>query len=287
MSAPGVVVPAVSPFEIAEGKFVDWRAIFAGAVVTAGLSVTLMAFGAAIGLSLTSAAPTWRDSSPWLWALSGVYLLFIALCSFGFGGYVAGRMRARLRPLVVDEIEFRDGMHGVIVWALAIVIAAFFTVSGISAASRAVAPTSTTAGASESVASESIVASELDELFRSNNRISDSEFAYHRAEAGRILLKSSSHAGISDDDRDYLVSMTSDITGIPAADADARVTRVIAESRDEIHKARVNAVVQAFMAAAALLVGLAVAWFSAAEGGRERETGYVPGWDWSWRRRYS
>jgi hypothetical protein len=279
MSAPGLV-----PVAIAEVPSVEWRPIFAGAVVAGGISVTLMAFGAAIGLSLTSAAPTWRDSSPWLWVLTGVYLLFVALCSFGFGGYVAGRMRASLRPLVVDEIEFRDGLHGVIVWGLAILIAAVLALAGASVASRAVAP-SGTAGASQSVASENLIASELDELFRADHHITDADFTYHRAEAGRILLKSSSHAGISNDDRDYLSLMTSGVTGISGAEADARVNRVIAESKDEIHRARANAVLQAFMVAAALLVGLAVSWFSAAEGGREREAGYIPVWDWSWRRR--
>ncbi len=283
MSAPGVVVPVAA----SEVPSVEWRAIFAGAVVAAGISATLLAFGTAIGLSLASAAPTWRDSSPWLSALSGIYLLFVALCSFGFGGYVAGRLRTRLRPLTADEIEFRDGMHGVIVWGLAIVIAAVLAVAGASSASRAIAPSSSTAGAAESVASENLIASELDELFRADHHLTDTDFTYHRAEAGRILLKSSSHAGISNEDRDYLSLMTSGVTGIPAADADARVNRVIAESKDEIHKARVNAVLQAFMVAAALLVGLAVSWFSAAEGGREREAGYIPVWDWSWRRRYS
>src|SRR6201999_3632997 len=95
MSAPGVVVPVAA----SEVPSVEWRAIFAGAVVAAGISATLLAFGTAIGLSLASAAPTWRDSSPWLSALSGIYLLFVALCSFGFGGYVAGRLRTRLRAL--------------------------------------------------------------------------------------------------------------------------------------------------------------------------------------------
>src|ERR1700759_3409980 len=92
MSAPGVVVPATST----EIPSVEWRTIIAGAVVAAGITFTLMAFGSAIGLSLMSTAPTWRDSSPWLWILSGIYLVFVALCSFGFGGYVAGRMRATL-----------------------------------------------------------------------------------------------------------------------------------------------------------------------------------------------
>ena len=85
MSAPGVLVPASA----AEAPLIDWRAIIAGAVVAAGISFTLIAFGSAIGLSVASTAPTWRDSSAWLWALSGLYMVFVALCSFGFGGYVA------------------------------------------------------------------------------------------------------------------------------------------------------------------------------------------------------
>ena len=280
MSAPGVVVPSEAPL-------IDWRAIVAGAVVAAGISVTLVAFGSAIGLSIASTAPTWRDSSAWLWTLSGLYLVFVALCGFGFGGYVAGRMRSRLRPVVVDEIEFRDGMHGVVTWGLAILIGAAIAVAGAAAASRAIAPSTGAAGASSSVASENIIASELDELFRTDRPLRDGDFTYRRAEAGRILLKSSSHAGVSGEDRDYLSNLTATITGLSPADADARVNRVIAESKDEIHKGRVAAVLQAFMVGAALVLGLAVSWFAAAEGGREREANYIPVWDWSWRRRYS
>jgi len=283
MSGPGVVVPA----NVAEAPLIDWRAIIAGAVVAAGISVTLVAFGSAIGLSIASTAPTWRDSSAWLWTLSGIYLVFVALCSFGFGGYVAGRMRSRLRPVVAAEIEFRDGMHGLVTWGLAILIGAVIAVAGASAASRAIAPSTGAAGAASSVASENIVASELDELFRTDRTLTDADFTYRRAEAGRILLKSSSHAGISGEDRDYLSNMTATITGLSPADADARVNRVIAESKDEIHKGRVAAVLQAFMVGAALVLGLAVSWFAAEEGGREREANYIPVWDWSWRRRYS
>lgn len=283
MSGPGVVVPATA----VEAPLIDWRAIIAGAVVAAGISFTLIAFGSAIGLSVASTAPTWRESSPWMWTLSGLYLVFVALCSFGFGGYVAGRMRSRLRPVVADEIEFRDGMHGVVTWGLAIVLGAVIAVAGASAASRAVAPSTGSAGAASSVASENIIASELDELFRTNRKLTDADFTYRRAEAGRILLKSSSPAGVSGEDRDYLSVMTATMTGLSAADADARVNRVIAESKNEIHRARVAAVLQAFMIGAALVLGLAVSWFAAAEGGREREANYIPMWDWSWRRHYS
>ena len=283
MSAPGVAVPVMNP----AAPWIDWRAIVAGSVVAAGVSFTLIAFGTAIGLSMTSTAPTWRDSSPWLWFLSGIYLVFVALCAFGFGGYVAGRMRATLRPLVLDEIEFRDGMHGVVTWGLAILIAAVLALGGSLAVSRLAAPSAGAAGPATSVAGENIVASELDELFRTDHRIDAGDLTYRRSEAAHILLKSSSHDGVPADDRDYLADMTASVTGLSQADADARVDKVIGESRDEIHRARSAAVLQAFLIAAALLVGLAVAWFSASEGGREREAGYVPMWDWSWRRRYS
>ncbi len=92
--------------------FIDWRAIIGGALIAAGVSFTLLAFGSGIGLSVVSTAPTWRDSSPWLWLLSGLFLIFVALCSFGFGGYAVGRMGFPARLAAGVESKFRDGMHG-------------------------------------------------------------------------------------------------------------------------------------------------------------------------------
>jgi hypothetical protein len=67
---------------------------------------------------VSSTAPTWRDASLLLVALSGLYLVLVALISYGVGGYVAGRMRVRLSGGTPDEIEFRDGVHGAAAWAL-------------------------------------------------------------------------------------------------------------------------------------------------------------------------
>jgi hypothetical protein len=71
------------------------------------------------------------------------------------------------------------------------------------------------------------------------------------------------------------------------AEADDRVGRIIAESNDELHRARAAAVIEAFLVAAALLLGAAVAWFSAEEGGRDRELGRIPVWDWRFRPRWA
>ncbi len=42
---------------------IRWSAVFAGTVCGAGLAFILDAFGGAIGLAVSSIAPTWRDAS--------------------------------------------------------------------------------------------------------------------------------------------------------------------------------------------------------------------------------
>src|ERR1700761_3560783 len=89
---------------------VAWGAAIAGAIIAAALAFVLDSFGVALGLGLSSASPTWRDTSFALVLLSGLFLLLTALASYGLGGYVAGWMR---HGGVVDEsLEFQDGMHG-------------------------------------------------------------------------------------------------------------------------------------------------------------------------------
>jgi hypothetical protein len=271
----GVVVPRAEPY-------VDWRSVFAGAVTAAGVSTTLLAFGSAIGLAVVSAAPTWRDSSPWLWTLSGVYLIFVALAAFGLGGYAAGRMRIASGVPVTKEMEFRDGMHGIFTWGLAILISAVLALGG--AAIGTAALPSNTAGAPPS-AGEAVIAAELDELFRSDRRVAPAELAYRRSEAARILMKTSGERGVTAEDRNHLIDVVAAQAGLNDEDAVARVDAIVARSSDAIHRARVAAVLQAFMVAAALFAGAAVAWFSAAEGGRDRERGGAPEWRWSLRRR--
>jgi len=148
--------------------YIDWRAVIAGAILAAGVSFTLLAFGSGIGLAISSTAPTWRDSSPWLWLLSGVFLIFVALCAFGIGGYAAGRMRWPARLAASPESAFRDGMHGLFVWGLAILLTAVLALVGAAFAARTAAPSGGTAGPASSIAGENILANELDELFRSN-----------------------------------------------------------------------------------------------------------------------
>src|SRR3954468_20409006 len=104
---------------------ISWAAVIAGAVIAAATALALHAFGGAIGLAVSSPAPTWRDASFGLIFLSGVYLVLVALAAYGLGGYVAGRLRVASSALNRDEIEFRDGVHGLLVWACATLLTAF------------------------------------------------------------------------------------------------------------------------------------------------------------------
>ena len=109
----------------------QWGPAIAGAFTATAVALVLDSFGAAIGLAVTSTAPTWRDSSAALQLLSGLYLLLVAIAAFGAGGYLAGRMRTSV-PGNPDEVEFRDGTLGVMAWAIAVILTAMGDTLGLS-----------------------------------------------------------------------------------------------------------------------------------------------------------
>src|SRR5437868_1061968 len=97
----------------AEPRYLQWTPVIAGALAATALSLILVTFAAAVGLGVSSTSPTWRDASVALWLLSGLYLILQAIISFGFGGYIAGRMRRPLgaRPHPVDLVRPRWREH--------------------------------------------------------------------------------------------------------------------------------------------------------------------------------
>jgi hypothetical protein len=259
--------------------FLQWTAVVAGAFVAAAVSVILIAFGAAIGFSIVSTSPTWRDASPALAVASGLYLLLTALVSFGFGGYIAGRLRERWTASAhSDVVEFRDGTHGLVAWALAVLIAGLVAAaSAANIASKAVQP----ATSPESTTGEPLIAYELDRLFRAERRPADGDLTYSRAEAGRILLAATGRRGITPDDRAYLGRLVASRTGISQPDAERRVGDAIAGATTAVQKARRSAAILGFSTAVSLLVGAAVAWYTSCVGGRYRD-GVSPSLAWRW-----
>ena len=263
-------------------SYVEWKPAIAGALVAAALAFVLHSFAAAIGLAVSSTSPTWRDSSAILQVLSGLYLVLVAIIAFGVGAYVAGRMRMPVEA-TRDEVEFRDGTHGILVWAIALMLTVLLTWATAQSLTRLSAPSGASSGAAQSVAGENIIAYDLDRLFRTERRPANVDLSYPRSEAARILLTSAGHTGITSDDRAYLIRLTAGVTGLAQPEAERRVDTVIAQARENIRKARQSVVILAFMAGAAAVLGAAVAWFAACEGGRQRDGASAASMMWGWR----
>jgi len=266
---PGLVEPRPASERI---LYPEWGPIIAGAITAAALALVLHAFAVAIGLSVSSTSPTWRDTSFALVLLSGLYVVLAALASYGFGGYLAGLMRARLTTR--EDTDLRDGMHGLLVWALATLLVAVIGLATAQSLTRA-SPSSGQGVPSTSVGGESLISYDLDRLFRAERRPT-SDLEYPRAEAARILLTTSSHRGMQPEDRAYLVRLTAAYTGIAQPDAERRVDEVATLAKEDVSRARRSAVILAFMAGAAALLGAAASWFAACAGGRVRDGEVAP-----------
>ena len=267
------------------GVRLEWGPIIAGAICAAALAFVLHSFAAAIGLAVVSTAPTWRDASFALVFSSGLYLILAAVVSYSFGGYVAARLRSRIASASTDDREFRDGMHGLIVWALATLVTALIAVAAAQTLPQLATSSGNASARSSSIAGENVIAYDLDRLFRNDSRGAGNErnLSSIRAEAARILLTASSHRGVLPDDRAYLARLVSATAGLGPAEAQARVDDVISHAKQNIDRARHVGVIMAFMIGAAALIGALVAWYSSTAAGRHRDGidalhGF---WDWS------
>lgn len=258
-----------------DGRYLQWTPVIAGAIGAAALSLICLTFAVAVGLGVSSTSPTWRDASAALAILSGIYLILQAIVSFGFGGYIAGRIRSPSGASATEEVETRDGLHGLAAWGLAVLLgAALAAMIGASTINR-LSPASSNPNAS---AAEPLLSYELDRLFRSGRRPPNVDLSSERAEAGRILLTSSSHNGVSGDDRTYLIQQVGSATGLSPADSERRVDSVIANSKAAIAKSRRTTIILAFSLAAATLLGAIAAWAGACAGGRHRDGAPLPEW---------
>jgi hypothetical protein len=275
MAVEEITRPAVVARPAEDGLYLQWTPVIAGAFGAAALSFILVTFGVTIGLGVSSTSPTWRDASAALALLSGLYLILQAIASFGLGGYIAGRTRRPHAAARTEDVESRDGFHGLATWALAVLLGA--TLVALVGAADFARPAASRAGANASSA-EPLLSYELDRLLRSPRRAANVDIGPERAEAGRILLTSSSHSGVNSDDRAYLVQQVAAATGLSPADADKRVNTAIEDSRTAIARSRHSAVILAFSLAAATLLGAVAAWMAACAGGRHRDGAPLPEW---------
>ena len=303
MTAPADVDVIVAPTAADTASYVDWPAIVAGIVLASGISLVLLTFGAAIGLSMTDFRAGDGVAPIWIAIAAALWLLWVQVSSFMAGGYLTGRLRRRHEDASEDEVDVRDGAHRLLVWAGALVVGGRVAVGGLGAAASAVGSAAATlTSAAATVAGEAAdsaadpTAYFTDMLFRpapagsaaptpatgAATPAGDTEA--QRAEAGRILAAGAVSGEIGAEDRAYLGQIVARHTGLAEEQAQARVEQVIAAidtARDEAaaaaETARKTGVLAAFLTAASLLVSAAGAFWAAQKGGQHRDQGVVLG----------
>ena len=130
----------VGPAAAAAGRATDWGAIIGGALAAIAVSIILFTAGSGFGLS-TVEPWSFANRAPETFAIgAAIWLIVMQWLSAAFGGYLAGRLRAKWIGLRTDEVLFRDTAHGLLAWALAtVIVAALFTLGTLGTGAAVVA----------------------------------------------------------------------------------------------------------------------------------------------------
>jgi len=136
-SQTDVVVGAV-PTQTDDRSYVDWPAIVAGIALASAISIVLLAFGSAVGLSFTNFNAADDVPTIWIAIAAASWLLWVQISSFMAGGYITGRLRKRHGDASEHESDVRDGAHGLLVWAGALILGAVIALGGLGAAATTV-----------------------------------------------------------------------------------------------------------------------------------------------------
>ncbi|OYV36197.1 MAG: hypothetical protein B7Z81_07655, partial [Acidocella sp. 20-61-6] len=245
--------PAAMPANSSSQSGVSWAAVFAGGVSGAAIATILTLLGA--GLGLASVSP-WRGDglSPGTFTvLAAIWLIVVQWVSSGVGGYMAGRLRTKWVAVHTDEVFFRDTAHGFLAWSLGTLFVVGILTLGTSSAIDNGTKLAAATTARQTTANRYYV----DLLFRQNANpaaqanggsvlgasapggnppgMTNQEM---RQQAGIILRQGMIDGGVSSTDQAYLAQLVADQTGLPPADAQARVSGVLNREHADVAKTK-------------------------------------------------
>jgi hypothetical protein len=282
VGAPVASRTATAGPSTADLSYVEWSAVLAGAVLAAALSFVLLTFGAAIGLSVASPWPNSGLPTRLVASLAVFWTMAQQIGAVMVGGYVAGRMRMRWQESG-HEAEFRDGLHGALVWAIGALISALLVFTTVGAAARTGADLAGRAAGS-AAGSANPLEGALDAMLRPTSTVQAAAPAAgpqranapstdeNRAEMSRILVSSVTSGTLAPQTRTQLAQLLAQRSGISQQEAERRVDEAVNAARAAADKARHGAILTGFVTAASLLVSLAAGWWAAMRGGHHRDT---------------
>jgi hypothetical protein len=254
----------------------DWGAVIGGALIATALSFVLFAFGSAAGVASVSPYSWNNPSGMTLTIVGAAYVSVVMIGSFLIGGYFAGRYR---RPAgaagSIEERQSRDGAHGLLMWALALLIGVAIAYLSATAVVSSVSNAAGTAVAG--AARSDAVSTALDRMMRAStadpaNPASATAPRDSRAEIARVITTNALTRGeISNEDRDYVARLVAAETRIPPEEARKRVDATIEQAKQAANTARKAAAGIAFLIGALSIFAAGAAYWAAMAGGRERD----------------
>jgi hypothetical protein len=251
---------------------ISWPAVIGGAFTTAALSLILITLGTGLGFSSVSPWSNMGASASTVKAGAIVWLIFTQVIAFAMGGYLAGRLRTKWVDVHTDEVYFRDTAHGLLVWAVGVVLIAAFLASAAAMFAGREAQRMEPVQASATEASllnpnEYLI----DTLFRSTSTMTDLNTIAMRAEADRIFVHALRDGSMSQADNVYLARLISARTGLNEADAQRRATDVFAQAQKAAETTRKAIAHLSLWLFVALLSGAFCASYAGTIGGRQRD----------------
>jgi hypothetical protein len=254
---------------------ISWGAVIAGAFVTAGLSLALLALGTGIGFSAISPWANSGESASAIGWTAIIWLVLMELIASSVGGYLAGRLRTKWVKVHTHEVYFRDTAHGFLVWAVSLVMtAAFLTSAATSLMSGAPRPDATAATGARAMGSRGDIGMNgyfVDSLLRPSVPGSAQDNGPIRGEVAIILANGLRQGGISQTDKSYLAQVVAAKTGVSEAEADKRVDDTYVQAQQAADMARKAIAHSMYWTFLALLIGAFCASFAATIGGNQRD----------------
>ena len=77
------------------GSYLDWGSIIGGIVLASAISVVMLAFGSAIGLSYSSTSLSAKGYAIGAGIGAALWFIWVQVSSFMAGAYLTGRLRKR------------------------------------------------------------------------------------------------------------------------------------------------------------------------------------------------
>jgi hypothetical protein len=148
-------------------SYIDWPGVFVGVLIALAMSWLLLSFGSAVGLLAISPYSFTAQTGATLTIAAAVWFALTQIYSLGLGAYIAARLRPRAEGPGGDELTFRDGISGLSVWALSIVLGLFIAAGATLSVARTGAEAVTAAASSTAQGLDSAYVVDL--LFRPAN----------------------------------------------------------------------------------------------------------------------